>query len=79
MFWIMDNIVNICPPLWIALLTSSVTTVTHMTEPTSVHRYPLSEVCTYHLAPSQSLFEYTGCFFSHWYPPKPRLGESTLT
>ena len=27
----------------------------------------------------------TGCFFSHWYPPKklkygkPRLGESTLT
>ena len=28
---------------------------------------------------------YTGCFFSHWYPPKklkygkPRLGESTLT
>ena len=45
MFWTMDNIVNICPPLWIALLTSSVTTVTHMTEPTSVHRYPSSQVC----------------------------------
>ena len=35
----------------------------------------------YHYA----LHNHTGCFFSHWYPPKklkygkPRLGESTLT
>ena len=46
------------------------------------------EIQNIFLSVSERLYQiqiYTGCFFSHWYPPKklkygkPRLGESTLT